>query len=111
MSNFKTESEAWAWVKVNMPTEVDAALAKFVSINPHWNGAEWWDCLSVLIDSDSQLDIIEPMADAMPEWSMLHTFIAITLIYASESFATSYTNDMRVVAVRATIANNRGGES
>ena len=108
----ENESQAWTWLTTYMPDEVDLALAKFVSINPHYNGAAWWDCLDVLIDSDSHLDITEPMAEAMDEWDILRAFITMTLIYASEAFATTFTDRMRVNAVRATILNNRkGGES
>ena len=67
--------------------------------------------MSILRDSDSHLDIIEPMSEAMDEWSTLQSFITLTLIYASQMFATEYTTDMQVYAVRAAIANNKRFET
>lgn len=110
-ANFEAEAQAWRWLQAHMPIEVQAALDKFVSINPHYKGAEWWDVLSVLRDSDSHLDIIEPMVQAMSyedgeTWSVLYSFVTLTLIYTNEHFATMQTTNMRVSTVRTTIANN-----
>ena len=101
-----SKGDAWKWVITNMPNEATDALAKFVSINHHYRGAGWEDCLEVLLDSDAQLEVTEPMADAMPEWGALHAAITMTLIYASRVFATDMTTEQRITAVRATIANN-----
>jgi hypothetical protein len=108
MSNdaFNKEKAAWDWLQANMYAECEKALRKFVSINPHYNGAEWWDVLSVLCDSDSHLDITEPMCEEMEEWDTLREFVTLTCIYASKPFATEYTTAMRVTAVQATIDNN-----
>ena len=106
-AQFERSKAAWNWLQAAMPTECDDALRKMVEVTPSMNGAAWWDCLDLLYDSDSHLDIIEPMADVMEEWTILHSYITLTLIYASKQFSVDYTNDMRVNAVRATILNNR----
>jgi hypothetical protein len=104
--------KAWQWVNAHMPREATDALLKFTSINPHWRGAHWEDCLEVLVDSDSHLDITEPLhederLESYP--SRLVECIAQTLIYASKPFSVDYDDDMRVAAVKATIDNNGGG--
>jgi hypothetical protein len=105
MSDFVTEKTSWDWLQAHMPDEVATALRLFVSVNPSYNGAQWWDCLSVLRDSDSFLDVIDPMAEQVPEWGTLHSFVTLTLIFASRMFHDA-TTDERVILVRATIANN-----
>ena len=73
-------------------------------------GIQWWDVLSIMDDSDSHLDITEPMADLTEEgeWTMLHTYIVYTLLYASRLFAIEMNDEERLFALRATIGNNGG---
>ena len=104
---WEQQKAAWEWLKLRMPDEVDAALAKFVEINPHYQGAEWWDVLEILRDSDAQLDIVEPVADAIDDWSDLHAYVTLTLIYASREFAVDYTDEQRVHSVQSSIRNER----
>ena len=107
MSDFASEKAAWDWLQANMPTEVHIALLHFVGANPSYDGAQWWDVLSVLRDSDSHLDIIEPLAEHFgAEWDTLHSFVTLTLIYASQHFRLMQTENMRAITVRATIADN-----
>jgi hypothetical protein len=107
-ANFEAEARAWQWIKDHMPSEARRALLHFTSLNQSYNGAEWWDVLSILRDSDSHLDIIEPMVEAMDEWDVLRSFVTLTLIYADMMFATDYTTNMRVTTVRSTIDGNNG---
>lgn len=69
-----------------LPAESAAALATFVRLNPHYQGAGWADCLEVLADSDSHLDVTEPLweqidHDLVPPGGYL-TRIILTLLYA-----------------------------
>ena len=70
------------------------ALAAFVKVNPHYNGAHWADCLEVLVDSDSHLDITEPMYDLLSEvlseeaLSYL-SMVCVTLHWSRTSFTPS----------------------
>ena len=98
---------AYAWVHKNMPTEERQALYRFTDLNPQLQGIPWWDAMEMLLDSDSHLDIIEPMVDEMgEEWGVLHSYVTFTIIYSSRIFATTWSNEMRVNALRATINNN-----
>lgn len=49
------------WVALNMPVECKLALERFCQANYRWRGANWEDCLDVLIDSDSHLELTEPL--------------------------------------------------
>jgi hypothetical protein len=77
------------WVRENMPEECVKALATFVRCNPGWNGAGWDDCLDILIDSDSHLELTEPMWVAFDEMDPPYRVmppvceIAVTLLYAN----------------------------
>ena len=104
---WEASKASWEWLKRCMPNEVDAALAKFVEINPHYQGAEWWDVLEILRDCDAQLDIVEPVADAIDDWRTLHAYVTLTLIYASRDFSLDYSTEQRVHAVQASIRNER----
>jgi hypothetical protein len=80
------------WVLEKMPEACALALAKFTQINPHWRGANWDDCLDTLIDSDSHLDLTEPLYDAVKETPYEYRrceSVAITMLYSSQSFAES----------------------
>lgn len=109
-TQFERSKIAWEWLQRYMPVECSDALLKFTSINPHMRGAEWWDVLDMLTDSDSHIDIMEPISDAFEEgeWTLLHTYIVYTVLYCSKTFATEYTVPMQVMGVRATIDNNGG---
>lgn len=100
-----TEAEANAWIEEHMPAECVLALGGFVAINPQLRGIEWWDALEMLIDSDSHLDVTEPLVEEMPDWNRLHDYVAITLFYASLHFRNMDTAQ-RVMSVRATIEVN-----
>ena len=55
-----TSHDALMWVNTNMP-EAKQALEHFVTVNPSWNGADWIDCLDQLLDSDSHIELTEPL--------------------------------------------------
>ena len=44
-----------------------AALERFITFNPSYNGAQWADVLDILLDSDSHLDITEPLWDELAD--------------------------------------------
>jgi hypothetical protein len=104
------ETAAYTWVAEHMPTEVAQALAQFVAINPRQRGIDWWTTLDILCDCDAHLDIIEPVAEVFKEagdaWTVLHSYVTLTLIYASRVFSVDWTTEQRVMAVRVTIDNN-----
>jgi hypothetical protein len=110
-TTFDQESEAYAWVHEHMPHEEPRALAQFVAINPHQRGTQWWDVLSILRDCDAHLDVVEPMAEMVKDqggqWTVLHSFVTYTMLYASPVFA-AWSNDLRVIALRTTL-NDGGG--
>lgn len=97
------------WVLEHMPKESNDALIKFTSINPHWRGAGWDDCLDQLMDTDSHLEVVEPLFERSTESvypARLISAVAITLLYASQDFAELSTPDMQWIQVEATIRNN-----
>ena len=73
------EIDRLMWVAHNMPEECKLALERFVRVNPAWNGANWEDCLDVLLDSDSHLDVTEPLYEALGTMS---SEIGVTLLWA-----------------------------
>ena len=112
-TTFDQEADAYAWINEHMPREEAQALAQFCAINPRMRGIPWWDAMSMLRDSDAHLDVVESMAEIVKEdgdeWTMLHTFVTYTLLYASRLFSVDMNNIERVFALRATIANNGRG--
>jgi hypothetical protein len=79
------------WVRERMPEECGKAIARFVIRNPHWQGAGWDDALDVLMDSDSHLEITEPLWDVVDRTEVtvpmpLVTAVAITFHYADETW-------------------------
>lgn len=100
------ETEAWKWVITHMPDESKDALALFTQLNRNYRGAHWEDCLEILSNSDAELEIIEPMAIDMDDWSRLHEYVAITLIFSDRDFVESNTNEERIVKVRDLVSNN-----
>ena len=76
------------WVRECMPAESAAALATFTRINAHFRGAEWDDCLDIMLDADANLEVTEPIYEALQDSDYLHLVspVALTLLYASEAF-------------------------
>jgi hypothetical protein len=109
-TTFDQEAQAYAWVHEHMSVEEVQALNQFLASNPGQRGIHWWDALSIMRDCDAHLDIIEPMAEAIKEaggeWTTLHTFVTLTIIYASRPFATEWSTEQRVIVLQATIGNN-----
>jgi hypothetical protein len=109
-TTFDQEAEAYAWVHEHMPAEEVQALTKFVDNNPRQNGIQWWDALSIMRDCDAHLDVTEPMAEVVKdsggEWTVLHTIVTYTLLYANQHFATMQTPVMQAASVQGTINNN-----
>ena len=98
---------ALTWVMDSMPTEAQQALETFTRLNPHWRGAYWDDCLDVLLDSDSHLDVTEPLHDdeVLDTMGALPGAVAITCLYASKFFAEQDAEHQRLI-VRLTIQTN-----
>lgn len=69
------------WVRHNMPEECTLALSRFVRVNPSYNGANWEDCLDILLDSDSHLELTEPLWDEM-DGDPLSSYVGVTLLWA-----------------------------
>jgi len=73
-------------VEAALPDESRAALERFTLINRHWRGAHWADCLDVLNDSDSHLEVTESIHEALHNLSHdeqpLVSLVALTLLYA-----------------------------
>lgn len=83
-----TEVDRLLQVEKAMPLHSEWALARFTKVNPHYNGAAWADCLEVLYDSDSNLDVTEPIWEALeglvtPEQGRYISLVALTLLYAN----------------------------
>jgi hypothetical protein len=95
------------WVLDKMPEASRLALLKFTELNPHWRGAHWDDCLDTLIDSDSHLELTEPLYEASKETpysGFLVEAVGITMLYSSQSFAESKLAD-QVKQVLYTVAS------
>jgi hypothetical protein len=43
---------------------------RLTEVNPHWRGAHWADCLDVLVDSDSNLEVTPPTIRPRPDTEM-----------------------------------------
>src|SRR5580765_1416808 len=75
-------------VTKGMPALSELALTRFVAINQRQNGIDWATALDLLIDSDSHLDVTEPVYEALigtaiaPEDRGLIGPITVTLLYA-----------------------------
>src|SRR4249920_3801329 len=94
------------WVRENMPLVSAVALQNFIMVNPSWNGAGWDDCLDMLLDSDSHLELTEPLyeqaEDEEVERLELVSPIAITLLWSHRFDREVVTLDeVRSVLVRA----------
>lgn len=74
-------------VERGLPVHAAKALGRFASVNKHYNGAGWADCLDILRDSDSHLDLTETLYARLegvvtPENLRLVSPVALTLYYA-----------------------------
>jgi hypothetical protein len=74
-------------VERKMPEQAERALASFVRHNKNYAGAGWADCLEVLADADSHLDVIEPLyhelEDAVTDDQREYiALVALTILYA-----------------------------
>lgn len=71
--------------------EREQFLARFVGINPHYDGAHVADILDILNDSDSHLDVTEPLleahADEIGEDVQLASLCTLAAIYAHGEIA------------------------
>lgn len=109
-ADYAEDALAYGWVAEHMHVEEVQALNQFVAINPNQRGIPWWDALSMLTDCDAHLGIIEPMAEAIKDaggqWTLLHSYVTLTLIYASSPFLNEWDTPMRVTVLQATIENN-----
>ena len=75
----------------NMPDECALAIAKFTEANPAWRGANWDDALDVLMDTDSHLDVTEPIYEAFngeDDYGLPVCEIAVTLLYSGHESVT-----------------------
>ena len=86
-----SRSQALSHIEESMPEHSGMALARFTAANPHWHGAHWADVLDVLNDSDSNLDVVEPVIERL--WPKLSEtqrqyvgLIVLTLLWGSETF-------------------------
>jgi hypothetical protein len=80
-------------VQEKMAVLAEAALSTFVSRNPHYNGAQWADVLEVLDDSDSNLDVVEPVIEVLweemtEEQRPYIRLVTLTLLYATQGAPT-----------------------
>ena len=75
--------DAVMWVARMMPDENALALDRFTRVNPAFKGANWEDCLDVLVDSDSHLEVTEPMYEKIgAPYEAMSSYVTITLIWA-----------------------------
>ncbi len=88
--------------------ETTAALARFTSANPRWQGAEVADVLDTLADSDSYLDVVEPMHEragvAVPEPGLLRACTLALVLIEGPGRVTWELVEPLVVRVRACLA-------
>ena len=102
-----TEPDHFQWVREHLPNMSADARAKFLERNPQMRGAGWDDCLERLLDSDSHLDITEPIHEIFdatgPYNPRLVSAVALTLLYADRDFAVTFTNEQRAEAVAVVI--------
>jgi hypothetical protein len=97
-----------SWVVEHMPEASAMALNRFTTLNPHWQGAHWDDCLDTLMDADANLEVTEPLWEAARESvhsGHLVTAVGLTYLYASQAFA-EMSPEARWVVVDSTIRND-----
>lgn len=75
-----------------LPEQSARALARFTTINPSYRGADWSDCLSVLCDSDANLEVTEPLWEALDDEGYINddnrrfiTPVTLTFYYAGDT--------------------------
>lgn len=94
-------------VEAALPAEAARALDRFTTMNPHWRGAGWADCLDVLHDSDSNLEVTEPIYEtlsgsSLDDGQMRYVgLVTLTLFYADGEAPTV---DEVEAAVRTVVA-------
>lgn len=64
------------------------ALTRFTILNPRFQGAQWADCLDLLLDADSHLDLTEPLYDELAdkvseEQRPFISLVAVTLLWST----------------------------
>ncbi len=88
--------------------ETATALDRFTRENIHWKGAEIADVLDALADSDSYLDVVEPMHEragvAVPEEGLLRACTLATVLIEGPAVTTWERVEPLVVRVRACLA-------
>jgi hypothetical protein len=72
-----------------LSVESAKALENFLTLNPRQRGAHWADVLDILDDSDSNLEVTEPLWDALGErfdgeQRRYINLVALTLFYANK---------------------------
>jgi hypothetical protein len=103
-------------VQVALPVESDLALANFVAINPHYNGAQWADVLDILGDSDSHLEVTEPIYERLVAARKagrcpahpphLIVYVTLTLLYAHKRPPSPFDVEGKIEAVEAWMEAN-----
>jgi hypothetical protein len=62
------------------------ALDRFTRVNPQYRGGYWSDCLDILLDSDTHVEVTEPLYEAMTDESDSRrayiSAVAVTLLWA-----------------------------
>jgi hypothetical protein len=79
-----------SWVIEKLPVASAVALDRFTTLNRHWQGAHWDDCLDTLMDSDSHLELTEPLYEASKETpypGKLVEAVGLTMLYSDQAFA------------------------
>src|SRR5262245_30270816 len=96
-SRLRDDTKLLLGIEAKFPEEAVAALENFTAINWHYRGANWSDCLEVLMDSDSHLDVTEPQPDRES------AYIAVTLLYARKQVPSLLEVQRYVEQYRATV--------
>jgi hypothetical protein len=93
------------WVARMMPEECALALDRFVRVNPSYNGANWEDCLDILLDSDAHLEVTEPIYEEIGAlYEDKSSFVAVTLLWAYGGVPTA--DEVRAVLQRTNVHGN-----
>jgi hypothetical protein len=107
-------------VQAALPVESDMALSNFVEINPNYRGAEWADVLDILGDADANLEVTEPIWEALEAVSNhgmpvvrgqavpthLITYVTLTLLYAHKTPPSAFDVEGKCEAVMGWIEAN-----
>jgi len=64
------------------------ALDRFTRVNPQYRGGYWSDCLDILLDSDTHIEVTEPLYEEMAETVTDEqrpyiSAVAVTLLWAN----------------------------